>query len=190
MTYYGMPRPIDAERIKIINDDERIDLGEGVVLRSIWTPGHATHHLSYVLEGEKVVFTGDAVGITYPAFPVLIPTTPPTSFSLPEAVESLQRIRKESPTRLLTPHYGIVDNALDSIDANIRSLPEWTENIEAMLHQNLSADAISKRLAEEISRKGAKGRSGIPDYAETSIRISVLGVIRYLELRSKLGAVH
>jgi len=186
MAQYGMPLPINAERVETIADGESVSLGAGVTLRAIWTPGHASHHLSYVLDGRRSVFTGDAIGITYPAFPVLIPTTPPTSFNLPEAIKSLQRIREESPSRLLSPHYGIIDDPIDSIEANIRSLPDWTEKIESMRRNKLSTDAITSRLSDAIARRGGKNLSALPEYAQGSIRLSVLGVIRYLEFAGSM----
>jgi glyoxylase-like metal-dependent hydrolase (beta-lactamase superfamily II)/8-oxo-dGTP pyrophosphatase MutT (NUDIX family) len=42
-----------------VEDGERIALGEGVTLRAIHTPGHASNHLCYLLEEEKLLFTGD-----------------------------------------------------------------------------------------------------------------------------------
>ncbi|MBP6898848.1 MAG: MBL fold metallo-hydrolase [Burkholderiaceae bacterium] len=38
---------------------ERLPLGEGVTLRAVHTPGHASNHLCYLLEEEKLLFTGD-----------------------------------------------------------------------------------------------------------------------------------
>ena len=40
---------------------ERIVLGEATHLRVIHTPGHAANHLCYLLEEEKLLFTGDHV---------------------------------------------------------------------------------------------------------------------------------
>lgn len=40
---------------------ERLVLAEGVTLRVIHTPGHASNHLCYLLEEEKTLFTGDHV---------------------------------------------------------------------------------------------------------------------------------
>jgi glyoxylase-like metal-dependent hydrolase (beta-lactamase superfamily II)/8-oxo-dGTP pyrophosphatase MutT (NUDIX family) len=40
---------------------ERIAAGEGATLRVIHTPGHASNHLCYLLEEEKLLFTGDHV---------------------------------------------------------------------------------------------------------------------------------
>ncbi len=46
---------------RTLADDERIDFGGGCVLRVIHTPGHASNHLCYLHEGERLLFTGDHV---------------------------------------------------------------------------------------------------------------------------------
>ena len=184
---YGRPQPINAARVRSIGDGEEINLGTGLTLRAIWTPGHASHHLSYELEGLRAVFTGDAVGITYPAYPVLIPTTPPTSFNLEAALHSLQRIRQRSPKILLTPHYGVIDEALNSIDANIRSLKGWISSIKEMATNGLLADSIITKLTDEISRDKAHANE-FPDYLRQSVRVSVLGALRYLGYSTQVGA--
>lgn len=40
---------------------ERLELGGGTTLRAIHTPGHASNHLCWLLEEEKLLFTGDHV---------------------------------------------------------------------------------------------------------------------------------
>lgn len=40
---------------------ERLVIDEGVVLQVFHTPGHASNHLCYLLEGEEILFTGDHV---------------------------------------------------------------------------------------------------------------------------------
>ena len=181
MKQYGRPLPINGNRIKTIGDGDKINLGNGLTLLSIWTPGHASHHLSYLLEEEKMVFTGDAVGISSPGFPILIPTTPPTSFNLTAAVESLRRIRQSSPKRLLTPHFGIVEDPLDSIDANIHCLEIWTAKIERMLNVGFAIEAIVTTLTDDIASAAQKQVKFFPDYLRVSIRLSVLGAVRYLK---------
>ncbi len=44
----------------VLEDGQRIDL-QGIALRAIHTPGHASNHLCYLLEETKMLFTGDHV---------------------------------------------------------------------------------------------------------------------------------
>jgi glyoxylase-like metal-dependent hydrolase (beta-lactamase superfamily II) len=62
----GMPPP-DAERQDrtfepdiVLEHNQRIRVGD-CTLRAIHTPGHASNHLCYLLEEEKLLFTGDHV---------------------------------------------------------------------------------------------------------------------------------
>ncbi|MFM7507778.1 MAG: MBL fold metallo-hydrolase [Rubrivivax sp.] len=42
-------------------DGERLELGDGVTLHAVHTPGHASNHLCWWLEQEQLLFTGDHV---------------------------------------------------------------------------------------------------------------------------------
>ncbi len=43
----------------VLGDGDVLQLGEGVTLHAVHTPGHASNHLCYWLEEEKLLFTGD-----------------------------------------------------------------------------------------------------------------------------------
>ncbi len=181
MQKYGSPEPVENKRLRIIGNEEQINLGSRVTLRALWTPGHASHHLSYLWEGTGAVFTGDAVGINYPDFPVLIPTTPPTSFNLEQAISSLQRIRAASPTEFLTPHYGVMRNAGPLIDENANALLHWKTGIEKMVKEGSSMEVMVRALTEETCERLRRPVTAVPDYLRVSIKISVLGFLRYLD---------
>jgi glyoxylase-like metal-dependent hydrolase (beta-lactamase superfamily II) len=46
---------------RLLADGERIVLTDDTTLRVIHTPGHASNHLCYLLEEERMLFTGDHV---------------------------------------------------------------------------------------------------------------------------------
>jgi glyoxylase-like metal-dependent hydrolase (beta-lactamase superfamily II) len=182
MEQFGKPQPIERNRLREVNDNEEISLGSGLTLRALWTPGHASHHLSYELEGTGTIATGDAVGIIYPNFPVLVPTTPPTSFNLRLAVASLERIKETRPARILAPHYGVMDDATNFIAQNIRALNDWDAKIGSMLKDGALQEQIVRVLTDETARPVGQSLSMMPDYLSVSIKVSVLGFIRYLKI--------
>lgn len=180
MMRYGRPEPIGRNRLRASADGDVIDLGRGTTLRTVWTPGHASHHLSYEWEGHKAFFTGDAVGIYSPNFPILIPTTPPTSFNLEQTLQSLERIRASSPVEFYTPHYGVVKDAMRCITENVNSLQHWCTSIERMRRTGFSNEGMAKALTDEMAGIIGRPASEMPDYLRISIEISVLGSLRYL----------
>jgi glyoxylase-like metal-dependent hydrolase (beta-lactamase superfamily II) len=156
MREFGRPQSVDRKRLKNAADGDVIDLGNGIRLRTVWTPGHASHHLSYELEGHRAFFTGDAVGVCFPGFPILTPTTPPTSFNL-------------------------VGNATQWIDENVESLQSWKLSIQEMTKKGCSAAQISHALTDEACKKLGRAGSEPPDHLRSLIQNSVLGFLRYFE---------
>lgn len=53
--------PKDTSQLRILEDGEVIDLGGGVRLRVLFTPGHTPDSVCYYLEEEGVLFTGDTM---------------------------------------------------------------------------------------------------------------------------------
>jgi glyoxylase-like metal-dependent hydrolase (beta-lactamase superfamily II) len=63
---YGTLLPIPAERVRVVEDGERLTLG-GRTLELIHVPGHALHHYAVIDEAHASIFAGDTFGISYRA---------------------------------------------------------------------------------------------------------------------------
>jgi glyoxylase-like metal-dependent hydrolase (beta-lactamase superfamily II) len=102
---HGMVPPVPAERI-VHADDVRLDLGRGVVLRAIHTPGHSPDHLAYLEESSRCLFTGDSLGIVVPASSYVGPVTPPPGFKLADQRATFEKLYSLEIDTLLFSHYG------------------------------------------------------------------------------------
>ena len=182
---FGAPDAVSNNRIRIIQDDDTISLGNGVTLRSIWTSGHAPHHLSYLLEETGDLFTGDAVGVCPTATPVLIPTSPPPSFNLERTIDSLKRLQNLAPMKLFAPHFGVLDNPGAHLEKNVNTLLEWRHRLEQLVSRQVSVDGIIANILEDVARQVGRPSSDMPDFLKGTIRVSVLGFLSYLEWRFK-----
>jgi glyoxylase-like metal-dependent hydrolase (beta-lactamase superfamily II) len=105
---YGRLEPTPAERVHALEDGEAIDLGGGRHLVTVHSPGHAKHHLALHDDASGVLFVGDAVGVRLPGAGALRPATPPADFDLTQAVDSLSRFARRSPSALALAHYGLL----------------------------------------------------------------------------------
>lgn len=171
---YGEAIPIPEERIHVARDGEAFPAG-GDTIRAVETPGHAPHHLCYFLEGEKLLFTGDAAGLYLGG--VLVPTTVPPSFDLELSLRSLDRMEALGPRLLLYTHFGLGDpRLLGEYKALLR---RWVERVEAGWRGGLDEAALVAEVVSEAEREGL-----IPSGpARGDLAMSVRGVLAYLQAR-------
>jgi len=77
---WGEFAPVPEKNLVSLRGGERIDVG-GRTLDVAYTPGHASHHVSYFDSSSGVAFVGDTAGVCINGGYVLPPTPPPTSTS-------------------------------------------------------------------------------------------------------------
>jgi len=147
---YGELVPIDAARLFIPEDGERIRLG-GRTLLLIHTPGHALHHYCVVDLDHERIFSGDTFGISYRDFDVegrefIMPTTTPVHFD-PEALcASVDRLMSYRPRAIYLTHY-----------AEVRDL----ERLAGEMKDRVRAFADLGRRCAQAPDRGMKLRDGM-----------------------------
>lgn len=109
---YGEIRPIPAERIRTVDDGEKLALA-GREFEFIHTEGHARHHYCIVDAAASAVFTGDCFGISYreldtAAGPFIFPTTTPVQFDPDAAHATIRRLLSYRPERAFLTHFSCV----------------------------------------------------------------------------------
>lgn len=114
---YGTILPCPAERVVILEDGNEIDWKEaGVKLQTKHVRGHANHHLVVIEPSTKTLFSGDAFGVSYPVINekrgvVAIPSTSPTDFDGPAAIETVEWILDQDLIQVGPTHFGFLKGA-------------------------------------------------------------------------------
>jgi len=102
---WGEFLPVPADRLEVLKGGERIEAG-GRRLDIAYTPGHASHHVSYFCGDAGIAFVGDACGIRLQSGQFIMPPTPPPDIDLEVWRESLARIGAWRAGTLFVTHFG------------------------------------------------------------------------------------
>lgn len=115
--------PVPQENLRVLTGGETIG-----AWRVAYTPGHASHHVSYLHEPTGTAFTGDTAGVRIaPDGPILAPTPPP-DIDLEAWPRSIDAIAAWQPTALGVTHFGLWDDAeahLDGLREQLAKQVQW-----------------------------------------------------------------
>jgi glyoxylase-like metal-dependent hydrolase (beta-lactamase superfamily II) len=118
---WGEIVPVPEGNIRTLAGGEALD-----GWRVAATPGHASHHVSYLREDEGWAFVGDAAGVRIvPGY--ITPPTPPPDVDLDAWQTSLDAIEAWDPTLLALTHFGAWDDVGDHIDKLRGAIVAWGE---------------------------------------------------------------
>jgi len=135
---YGEIFPIDAKQIS--------ESMEVCGFKMIETPGHASHHISFV--DEKYCFCGEALGVIYPKVPdYLRPATPPKF--IPEIYKaSIEKLAAFQDRTFCFGHFGQFINETNPCSKARKQIDLWLEVIKASMEEKrmLSLEDIKRTL--------------------------------------------
>ncbi len=137
---YGELLPIPGERIRVIEDGEKLKLADRE-LKFLHTPGHALHHYCIVDREANAIFSGDSFGVSYREFDTaagafIMPTTTPIHFDPEAAHASIDRLLGYKVSRIFLTHYSAVsppEKLARDLHADIDAFVEIT-------HDNAASD--------------------------------------------------
>ncbi len=138
---WGPLLPVPEENVRVVGD--RV-----LDLEVFPTPGHASHHVSY-LAADGSCCTGDAAGVRIPPGSYVAPVAPPPDIDVEAWEQTLDAIVARRPERLLLAHFGIADDP-DFHLAELRAaLRTWAERArEGSEEEFVSAAEADVRAAD------------------------------------------
>jgi glyoxylase-like metal-dependent hydrolase (beta-lactamase superfamily II) len=119
---WGELAPVPKENVHVVGD--RV-----AGLACFPTPGHASHHVSYLAE-DGTLYAGDAAGVRIEPGGFVLPPCPPPEFDLELWLDSLEQIERRAPGRLALIHFGAFDDVEAHLTALRETLGSWTQRVE------------------------------------------------------------
>ncbi len=87
-----------------------------------YTPGHASHHVSYLHDG--IAYVGDVGGVRISSR-LTIPPTPPPDIDLEAWHDSLRQVAAWRPRQLAVTHFGVNEDVEAQLEEVGDRLDEW-----------------------------------------------------------------
>lgn len=143
---YGKIDPVPEDRVVVAEEGMEIDLGRGISLQALETPGHASHHLSFVERRDRVLFAGEAAGIS--AKGAMRPASPPP-FNLEKALASLDKLIAITPSTLCYGHFDCADEATDKLRMHKEQIVLWSRVIADCVAKGAGMDQMTRELIEK-----------------------------------------
>ena len=105
MVRWGEVLPVPAGNLVVVKGGERVQEG-GRDFDVTWTPGHASHHVSYFNRDSGIAFIGDTGGIRVRPGGGILPPSPPPDIDLEQWRSSVARIQAWGAETLFVTHFG------------------------------------------------------------------------------------
>jgi glyoxylase-like metal-dependent hydrolase (beta-lactamase superfamily II) len=118
---WGEMVPVPERNVTVLHGGETVCGAFEVA----YTPGHASHHVSYLHDGTA--FVGDVGGVRIAPDGPTIPPTPPPDVDVDAWHESIERIRAWTPEQLAITHAGAYEDVGAQLDDLAARLDDWAE---------------------------------------------------------------
>lgn len=149
---FGPFLPVPEANLQLLKGGESIQVA-GTRFDVAYTPGHASHHVSYFEPSTRTACVGDTAGICIEGFPFVLPATPPPDIDLELWNQSLDRIAQFQPERLFLTHFGFSDRPAEHLASYRSRLQLWSGLVGRLLAGGLEEQVAMQRFVEEASRE-------------------------------------
>jgi glyoxylase-like metal-dependent hydrolase (beta-lactamase superfamily II) len=155
-TLWGEVLPVPAANVTTLSGGEEV---EG--LRVIYTPGHASHHVTYLDEESGDAYVGDVGGVLIPPATEVWAPTPPPDIDVELWESSIDDVASRGPERLLLTHFGAVDDPAEHLDAMRRELRRLAEEARVG-ERNAFLAALEERIGRAPEEVAERTRQAMP----------------------------
>jgi glyoxylase-like metal-dependent hydrolase (beta-lactamase superfamily II) len=183
---FGKTLAVPQENIQILDGEETVSVGTRKI-EVIYTPGHASHHVTYFDEQEGVAFAGDTAGIRIANGPYIMPATPPPDIDLAVWEQSFAAILDRRPAKLFVTHFGYAENPAKHIADFRERLLLWADITEKALQSTSDVEVALQLFLEQTRAEMLEylSEADAEQHAFTAgLPLSFLGLARHIRKRS------
>jgi glyoxylase-like metal-dependent hydrolase (beta-lactamase superfamily II) len=148
---WGEIAPVREANLVIVGEGDRVEAG-GRTFEIAYTPGHASHHVSYFDPASGVAFVGDTAGVCVDGGYVL-PPTPPPDIDIEAWEKSLSRIESWGPRTLFMTHFGPVHSPVPHMQMLLENLRTMAGIVRGRLQEPGSDEDKARQFAEDVTRE-------------------------------------
>jgi glyoxylase-like metal-dependent hydrolase (beta-lactamase superfamily II) len=172
---WGELLPVPEANVRVV--------GERVLGLDVFpTPGHASHHVSFV-DGEGTCFAGDAAGVRIAPARFLAPVAPPPDIDVEAWERTLDAIDERRPARLCLPHFGVLAGPGTHLAEMRERLRTWAGRV-----RDGASEEEFVRAAEDELRAGADSETAEAYQQAGPFSQSYAGLRRYWDKRGETAA--
>jgi glyoxylase-like metal-dependent hydrolase (beta-lactamase superfamily II) len=171
---WGAVEPVPEENVRPV--------GESAVGFEVFpTPGHASHHVSY-LAPDGTLHAGDAVGVRIQPGRYVFPASPPPDIDLEAWEQTFREIERRRPERLALTHFGVVADPEPHLARMREELARAADRVRSgMSQEEFMAAMRADVLASDEGHVGYYERAG-------PVWQTYLGLSRYWEKKAEADA--
>jgi glyoxylase-like metal-dependent hydrolase (beta-lactamase superfamily II) len=168
---WGELAAVPARNVRVVGDHV-------VGLECFPSPGHASHHVTYLHE-DGTLYCGDVAGVRITPGRFVFAPTPPPEVDLEAWERSIDEMERRAPPRLALVHFGVFDDVERHLTALRKTMHAWGEYVAHGMDEPTFVAAARADLMRSD-----------PDEAEAYFRAAplwhcYLGLERYWRKRAK-----
>ena len=181
---YGDVLPVPEENIRPLAGGETVSVGKRK-FDILYTPGHASHHLTFWDAQDRVAFVGVVAGITVEGDTFIMPATPPPDIDMALWNKSLDTIEALRPQKIFLTHFGYQRDPIAHMERYRKKLVEWTELTKTLLASGKTEEEAGKEFVDATAAetRGDVANPGSADHYifNGGLYLSWLGLLRFVK---------
>ena len=138
---WGEAVPVPESSITLVGDGDEV-----FGMRVAYTPGHASHHVSYFHEDSGWAFVGDVAGVRIPPVDHTLMPTPPPDIDVEAWLDSLALVESWAPQTIAITHFGAHEDVVQTLDDARTQLLRWAE-----VARDHDEDAFGERFHADLA---------------------------------------